>query len=53
MVLGVDRIVDMARTVLNISGDLMATAVVAGSEGALDRAVLGEAAVAPAGGGTA
>lgn len=36
IVLGVDRILDMSRTVVNVTGDLMATAVVARSEGAMD-----------------
>jgi DAACS family dicarboxylate/amino acid:cation (Na+ or H+) symporter len=33
LILGVDRILDMSRTVLNVSGDLAATCVVARSEG--------------------
>jgi len=33
IVLGVDRILDMARTVVNVTGDLMATAIVARNEG--------------------
>ena len=49
IILGIDRLVDMGRTVLNISGDLMATAVVARSEGALDPAALDRVAEAPAG----
>jgi Na+/H+-dicarboxylate symporter len=36
IILGIDRLVDMGRTVLNVMGDLMATAVVARSEGALN-----------------
>ena len=36
IVLGVDRILDMTRTVVNVSGDLSATAFVAKSEGLWD-----------------
>ncbi len=36
IILGVDRILDMTRTMVNIVGDLMTTTVVAKSEGALD-----------------
>lgn len=39
IVLGVDRLIDMSRTVVNVTGDLMATAIVAKGEGALDEAV--------------
>ena len=39
IILGVDRILDMCRTAVNVCGDLTATVVVANSEGALDRAV--------------
>ena len=38
MILGVDRILDMSRTVLNVAGDLTATCVVARSEGVWDPA---------------
>lgn len=38
IILGVDRILDMTRTMINISGDLMTTAVVARSEGEFDEA---------------
>ena len=51
IVLGVDRIVDMARTVLNVCGDLMTTAVVARTEGGLDPAALERAVAAQAGAG--
>jgi len=37
--LGVDRLIDMSRTAVNVTGDLMATAIVAKGEGALDEAV--------------
>ncbi|HMC81734.1 MAG TPA: cation:dicarboxylase symporter family transporter, partial [Candidatus Polarisedimenticolia bacterium] len=33
IILGVDRILDMCRTVLNVSGDMVAAAYVARSEG--------------------
>lgn len=36
LILGVDRILDMSRTVLNVAGDLTATCVVARSEGVWD-----------------
>ncbi len=38
IVYGVDRIVDMARTAVNITGDAVVTCIVAQSEGQLDRA---------------
>lgn len=37
MILGVDRLLDMMRTVVNVSGDAIVTCVVANSEGELDR----------------
>lgn len=39
IVLGVDRLLDMSRTVINIAGDLMTTTVVAKSEGEFDEAL--------------
>ena len=39
IILGVDRILDMARTAVNITGDAMVTTVVAKSEGELDETV--------------
>ena len=33
IILGVDRLLDMTRTAVNVTGDLMCTAVVARSEG--------------------
>ena len=36
LILGVDRLLDMTRTVVNITGDSMVTTVVAKSEGELD-----------------
>jgi len=41
LILGVDRPLDMARTVLNITGDATVATVVASSENAIDRSVLG------------
>jgi DAACS family dicarboxylate/amino acid:cation (Na+ or H+) symporter len=40
IVLGVDRILDMTRTVVNVSGDLSATAFVAKSEGVWDASMV-------------
>ena len=37
LIIGVERLLDMMRTVVNVSGDGMVTAVVADSEGLLDR----------------
>ena len=37
LIIGVDRLLDMMRTIVNVSGDGMVTAVVADSEGLLDR----------------
>ena len=39
LLLGVDRLMDMIRTAVNVSGDAMVTTVVASSEGKLDRDV--------------
>lgn len=39
LIMGIDRIVDMARTTLNITGDAVCTTVVARSEGQLDKSV--------------
>ncbi len=36
LIAGIDRILDMARTVVNVSGDLVATTVIAKSEGELN-----------------
>ena len=38
LIAGIDRILDMARTVVNVSGDLVATTVIAKSEDELDMA---------------
>ena len=40
IVLGVDRILDMTRTMVNVSGDLSATAFVAKSEGLWDASMV-------------
>lgn len=40
LILGVDRIVDMCRTVVNVSGDVVCTISIAGSEKAIDRNML-------------
>ncbi len=39
LVLGVDRLLDMIRTAVNISGDAVVTAIVANSEGKLDESI--------------
>jgi len=42
LIIGVDRLLDMMRTVVNITGDGMVTTVVAKSEGLLDETVFHE-----------
>ena len=39
LIIGVDRLLDMMRTTVNVSGDCAVTCIVAKSEGALDQAV--------------
>jgi len=39
LIIGVDRLLDMTRTAVNITGDCMVSCIVAKSEGALDEAV--------------
>jgi len=39
LILGVDRLLDMVRTAVNVSGDGVVSTIVAKSEGKLDRAV--------------
>ena len=39
LLLAIDRILDMARTTVNVAGDLMTTTLVGRSEQELDRAV--------------
>src|SRR5699024_10397248 len=38
LILGVDRLLDMTRTAVNVTGDATVTCIVATSEGELDRA---------------
>ena len=42
MIIGVDRLLDMARTAINVTGDSMIACLVAGSEGQLDKDILAE-----------
>ncbi len=42
MIIGIDRLLDMARTAVNITGDAMVSVVVARSEGALDESVFND-----------
>ena len=42
MIIGVDRLLDMARTAVNVTGDSMIACLVAGSEGQLDKDILAE-----------
>ena len=42
LIIGVDRLLDMMRTVVNVTGDGMVTSVVAKSEGLLDEAIFNE-----------
>ena len=37
MIIGVDRLLDMVRTAVNVSGDAMIACLVAGSEGMLEK----------------
>ena len=39
LIMGIDRIVDMARTVVNITGDAVCTTIVAKQDGSLNREV--------------
>ena len=39
IIMGIDRILDMATTAVNITGDAVCTAIVASQAGALDRNV--------------
>lgn len=47
LIMGIDRIVDMARTTVNITGDAVCTTIVASQEGALDRTVFQRRSPAP------
>ncbi len=42
LIIGIDRLLDMLRTAVNVTGDATVTAVVAGSEQALDRKVFAD-----------
>ena len=42
MIFGIDRIIDMLRTAVNVAGDGTVTCVVARSEGALDKTIFDE-----------
>ena len=42
LIMGIDRILDMARTAVNITGDAVCTTIVAHQEKALDRTVFNE-----------
>jgi Na+/H+-dicarboxylate symporter len=42
LILGVDRLLDMTRTAVNVTGDAMVTVVVADSEGELDRSIFND-----------
>lgn len=43
IIMGIDRILDMARTAVNITGDAVCTTIVASQNGAVDRAVFNKA----------
>ena len=42
LIMGIDRIVDMARTAVNITGDAVCTTIVANKNGRLDRTIFGQ-----------
>jgi Na+/H+-dicarboxylate symporter len=42
LIIGVDRLLDMMRTAVNVSGDAAVSAIVARSEGKLDLAVFNQ-----------
>ena len=42
LILGVDRLMDMIRTAVNISGDAVVTSIVANSEGKLDKTIFND-----------
>lgn len=42
LIMGIDRIVDMARTAVNITGDAVCTTIVANKNGRLDRMMFGQ-----------
>jgi Na+/H+-dicarboxylate symporter len=41
LIIGVDRLLDMLRTAVNVTGDATVATIVASSEGQLDREVFG------------
>ena len=43
IIMGIDRILDMARTAVNITGDAVCTTIVASQNGAVDRDVFNKA----------
>ena len=43
LIMGIDRILDMSRTAVNITGDAVCTTVVAFQDGAVDKAVFDDA----------
>ena len=43
LIMGIDRILDMTRTAVNITGDAVCTTIVAHQNGALDKKVFNEA----------
>ena len=45
IIAGIDRILDMARTTVNVTGDLMVSVLVAKSEGELDEGTYNKVAV--------
>ncbi len=47
LIIGVDRLLDMLRTTVNVTGDCAVTCIVANSEDALDRAVYDDPAAGP------
>ena len=42
LIMGIDRILDMTRTAVNITGDAVCTTIVAHQNGALDKSVFNE-----------
>jgi Na+/H+-dicarboxylate symporter len=39
LIMGIDRLVDMARTAINVTGDAVCTTIIAKSEGALNEEI--------------
>ena len=42
LIMGIDRILDMSRTAVNITGDAVCTTIVASQDGAVDREVFND-----------